>query len=164
MPSTTGFKFGRLPAIHPIGYRTLAHYATALSDAPLVFDHTNGFDGFHMLGNGPDPTLTVHHGAAAGDCAFVGTSNVQLIDSLETDQPYVEPSSNELVTEYFKYNHGKDLGANLAQLLAYWHSIGLPWGKIPGYASGSLDWDEFWAGCYAFGNGYIGIVVTETMM
>jgi hypothetical protein len=166
MPSTTGFRFGRLPATHPIGYRTILHYAASLPDAPATFDHTDGFDGFDMLGNGPDPSLTVNGGNPVGDCAYVGTVNVELIDSVETHRPFTIPSSNEVVTDYLRYDHGQDLGCNLSQLLAYWHGVGLPWtGKLPAYAGlNDSDWDEFWAGVNAFGNGYIGIVVTETMM
>ena len=166
MPSTAGFKFGRLPATHPVGYRTLDHYVAALPEAPAVFDHTNGFDGFDMLGNGPDPSLTVNGGNPVGDCAFVGTVNVELIDSVETHRAFTMPSSDEVVTDYLRYDHGQDQGANLAELLAFWHRLGLPWtGKLPGYAGLShQDWAQFWAGVNAFGNGYIGIVVTQTMM
>lgn len=165
MPDTHLFQLGRTEATYPIGYKGIERYVTSLPDAPATFDHTNGFDGFHMLGNGPDPTQTVHGGKSVGDCAFVGTVNVELIDSLETDRAFVQPGSNEVVTDYLKYNHGKDRGCNLSQLLAYWHRIGLPWaGKLPAYANLSLDWDTFWAGVNAFGNGYIGIVVTATMM
>ena len=165
MPDTTQFKFGRKPATYPIGYKGIERYVTSLPGAPATFDHTNGFDGFHMLGNGPDPSQTVNGGNPVGDCAFVGTVNVELIDSVETSRAFTQPSSNEVVTDYLRYDHGQDEGANLSQLLAYWHKIGLPWaGKLPAYANLSLDWDTFWAGVNAFGNGYIGIVVTQTMM
>ncbi len=165
MPNTDLYKFGRQAATYPVGYRGLLRYAPGIPDAPATFDHTNGFDGFAMLGNGPDSSLTVNHGNPVGDCAFVGTVNVELLDSVETDQPFTMPSSNEVVTDYLRYNHGKDVGANLSQLLAYWHKVGLPWaGKLPAYASLALEWDTFWAGVNAFGNGYLGIVVSETMM
>ncbi len=165
MPDTHLFKFGRQAATYPVGYKGIERYVTSLPSAPATFDHTDGFDGFHMLGNGPDSSLTVHGGNPVGDCAFVGTVNVELIDSVESRQAYPIPSSNEVVTDYLRYNRGQDVGANLAQLLAYWHKIGLPWaGKLPAYANLSLDWDTFWAGVNAFGNGYIGIAVTQTMM
>ncbi len=165
MPDTRQFKFGRQAATYPIGYRGIERYVTSLPEPPMTFDPTNGFDGFHILGNGPDPSLTVHGGAPVGDCAWVATVNIELIDSVETDQAFTIPSSDEVVTDYLRYNHGKDVGANLSQLLAYWHTVGLPWaGKLPAYASLSLDWDTFWAGTYAFGTGYLGITVTETMM
>jgi hypothetical protein len=162
----TEYRFGRQAATHPIGYRDIFHYASAIPDAPSTFDHTNGFNQFRMLGNGPDPSLTVNGGNPVGDCAWVGTVNAGIIDAVATDEDVVFPSSNEVVSNYLQYDHGRDLGANLSQLLAYWHRVGLPWSpKLPGYAALNFhDLDEFWAAINAFTLGYIGIIVTETMM
>jgi len=156
---------GRTPAIHPVGYRLIDSYVDALPQSPPVFDHTGGFDGFRMLGNGPDPTLHVHDGRPVGDCAFVGTQAVTICDQIETGEPLTWASSDELVSTYLAYNRGRDIGANLSQLLAYWHTVGLPWaGKCAGYAALNFrDLDGFWAGVNAFGNGYLGIVVTAAM-
>lgn len=166
MSDVSNYKLGRSNAIHPVGYKTIYSYVDSLPEAPPVFDHTNGFDQFTMLGNGPDPTLTVNGGQPVGDCAFVGTVNVNIIDSICTNSTFTAPSANEVVTEYLKYDHGQDQGANLNQLLAYWHSVGLPWSsQLPGYASLPIqDLDAFWSGVNAFSTGYIGIVVTQTMM
>jgi hypothetical protein len=158
------YQLGRRAAVHPIGYRPITHYG-ALLDAPPVFDRTNGFNGFRVLGNGPDPTLTVNHGKPVGDCAFVGTENVTVVDQIECGEPPTFPTSDLVVSTYLTYDHGQDKGANLSELLAYWHNHGLPWaGKNCGYASANFrDIDEFWAAVYAFGCGYIGILVTEAM-
>ena len=160
------YKLGRKPATHPVGYRLIDSYTSPLPTSPAKFDHTNGFNEFHMLGNGPDATLTVNNRVPVGDCAFVGTVNVHVIDAIETKEPIVFPSSDETVSTYLAYNHGHDVGANLNQLLAYWHRIGLPWdGKLPAYAALNYrDQQAFWDGVNAFGCGYLGIVVTETMM
>ncbi len=117
-----------------------------------------------MLGNGPDPSLTVDGGQPKGDCAFVGLANVCIVDQVETRKPVVIPSSNEVVTAYDAYNHGRDIGANLSQLLAFQYRVGLPWIKGAPYAAlNHRNVDEFWSGVHAFGAGYIGIAVTTAM-
>lgn len=159
------YRLGRQPATHPVGYRSIFHYAPSLPDAPAEFDHTGGFDGFHMLGNGPDPSLHVHGAQPVGDCAFVGTANVTAVDQIETHGAPHFPTSDELVSAYLAYDHGKDVGANLTELLAVWHRLGLSWaGKAAGYGSVPVhDTDAFWAAVNAFGCGYIGVVMTEAM-
>lgn len=166
MSDVREFKLGRQAATHPVGYKLIDRYVSSIPAAPATFDHTNGFNAFRMLGNGPDPSLTVNDGNPVGDCAWVGTANVTIVDQVETKETLTFPTSDELVGDYLKYNHGQDVGANLSELLAYWTKVGLPWaGKLAGYAGLNFrDWDSFWAGVNAFGNGYIGIVVTETMM
>ena len=161
---TFPYLLGRQAATHPIGYRSIAHYAE-LADAPAAFDHTNGWDHFEMLGNGPDPTLSVNGGRPVGDCAFVGTANVTVIDQVECGETVTMPSADQVVSTYLTYDQGRDLGANLAQLLGYWHTHGLPWaGRCAGYASANLrDLDEFWAATNAFGCAYIGVVMTQAM-
>lgn len=161
---TFPYMLGRQAATHPVGYRTVDHYAD-LTEAPAVFDHTGGWNHFAMLGNGPDPTLSANGGRPVGDCAFAGTANVTVIDQVECGEPIIMPTSNEVVRAYLAYNHGQDCGANLTQLLAAWHLAGLPWaGKCAGYASAKVhDPDEFWAATNLFGCAYIGVVMTEAM-
>ena len=155
--------YGRLPAVHPVGLGLIDRYA-ALPPAPPTFDHTNGFDGFQMLGNGPDPTLHVNGGRPVGDCGFVGSVNVSLVDSVETGEPFTIPSSDVVVTDYLRYDHGQDRGVALTELLAYWQKVGLPWGQIAGWAPVNFrDPDAFWAACNAFGCLYVGIAVPATM-
>lgn len=156
---------GRQEATTLLGVGLINRYVSSIPDAPAVFDHTNGFDKFQMLGNGPDPTLTVNHGKAVGDCAWVMTVNTALVEALETNEPFTMPSSNEVVGDYLVYDHGKDVGANLNQLFAYWRKIGLPWGgKLCGHAGVNFrDYDESMAYCNAFGCLPIGIAVTRAM-
>lgn len=159
-----GFKFGRKPATHPIGLKTIDHYAATLPPAPATFDHTNGFDGFKMLGNGPDPSLTVNGGQPVGDCGVVGSVNVALVDSVETGEKFKMPTSNTVVTDYLRYDHGQDEGVDLSQFLAYWQKVGLPWGKIEASAPVAYNNPEkFWQACNAFGCLYVGIAVPEPM-
>lgn len=67
------YRLGRTAATHPVGYRLIGDYVDALPEAPPTFDYTRGFDAFRMLGNGPDPSLSVHGGAPVGDCVTTGT-------------------------------------------------------------------------------------------
>lgn len=159
----TGYRYGRTAARFPVGTPFL-HRIADLPPAPDVFDHSNGWDRFEMLGNGPDPTLTAHRGPV-GDCAFAGTVNAGLLDAVECGEQYAMPSSNEVVTTYLTYDHGQDQGANLVDLLQFWHLHGLPWGgKIAGWASvDPHDRERFWDACNAFGCLYIGIAVPSTM-
>lgn len=156
--------YGRQAAKHLVGQPYLHRYVD-LPPAPATFDHTDGFAGFQMLGNGPDPTLHVNGGNPAGDCAFVGTVNVDLVDSVETDQEYAIPTSDEVVSTYLTYDHGQDVGANLVDLLRFWQTHGLPWSR-PIAAWASVDPhnpERFWAACNAFGCLYVGIAVPSTM-
>jgi len=156
--------YGRHPATHPVGYKLIDNFVSSIPEPPASFDHTNGFDGFKMLGNGPDPTLTVHGGNPVGDCAFVGTVNVDVIDAVETGEPVVLPTADTVVSEYLTYDGGVDQGANLTQLLAYWHRTGLWGSKILGYAAVNFrELDEVWAYANAFGVLYIGIAVPAAM-
>lgn len=160
------FCLGVSSHVHPVGYRLMRSFLdTAPSDAPVSFDKTNGANGFQMLGNGPDSTLTVNNGNPVGDCGYVMTVNNVYVDSCETNEPFTFPSSNDVVSDYLRYNHGVDQGVVNAQLFQYWHKVGLPWGgRLVGSAGVNFhDWDESWAYIYAFGGGSLAITVTEGM-
>jgi hypothetical protein len=160
----TGYRYGRQAARRPVGCPFIHNRAT-LPPAPAVFDHTHGFDGFKMLGNGPDPTLHANAGQPVGDCAFVGTVNVGLVDQAETGAQPDYPTADNVVSTYLTYDHGQDQGANLVDLLQFWQSHGLPWGgKIAAWASvDPHNPDRFWAACNAYGCLYVGIAVPATM-
>jgi hypothetical protein len=159
----TSYRFGRQSARHPVGMPFIHRYCD-LPPAPAVFDRTGGYSRFAMLGNGPDPTLTVNSGRPVGDCAFVGTVNATVVDSVETAQPIQMPTADEVVSTYLTFDHGKDKGANLVDLLQFWQSHGLPWGQISAWASvDPHNTDRLWAACYTFGCLYVGIAVPATM-
>jgi hypothetical protein len=163
---TTAFQFGRARAEKRIGAVTLSRIAPNIPEAPKVWDHTKGFNGFHMLGNGPDPTLTVNGGKPVGDCGFAMTVNASCVDALETDEPFTMPDSNLVVKTYLKYDHQRDVGVVNSQLFAHWRKEGLPWGgKLVDDADvDHHDYDESMAGGNAFGCLAIGIVVWQDMM
>lgn len=164
--SKYGYRHGLIPAAHPLGYHDMNFFMVQEPpDAPDAYDKTNGANGFQMLGNGPDPTLTVNGGSPVGDCGFVATVNVEYVDSCETDEPFTFPTSDVVVADYLRYNHGQDIGVQNPQLFAYWHNVGLPWAsRLVG--SGSVnyrDWDESWAYLYLFGSGVLQVAVSEAM-
>lgn len=164
--SKYGYRYGLVPAAHPLGYRDMSFFMTAApSDAPATYDKTNNANGFKMLGNGPDPSLHVNDGQPVGDCGFVMTVNIEYVDACETKQPFKMPISDVVVTDYLRYNHGRDIGVQNPSLFAYWETVGLPWGsKLVG--SGGVnyrDWDESWAYVYAFGSGALQVLVSESM-
>ncbi len=149
--------YGRLPAKRPVGLRLLDKYGT-IPPAPPTFDHTRHFETWEMLGNGPDPSLTVH--APVGDCGFAGAVHLEMATAAETQEPVIWPDSNTVVEAYLNYNGGVDKGVALADLLAYWRSSGL-WGrKISAYAPvNAHNLNDLWAACNSFGALYIGIAV-----
>lgn len=161
-----GFSLGRKFATYSPGWRsrTIHAYAT-LPTAPASFDHTNGLDNFQMLGNGPDPTLTVNGGQPVGDCGVVATVNISDVDAAETGLPFTYPSSDEVVTEYLKYDHGKDEGVDIWAFAGYWQQVGLPWAPaIVGRAR--VDYTKLellYEAMNAFGCLYLGIGVPEPM-
>ena len=151
--------------MRPVGYKPLAASLTAVpSDAPAVFDPLNGANPFHMLGNGPDPTLSVHGGQPVGDCGFVMTVNANVVTAAGLDLPFAIPSSNTVVSNYLAYNGGQDVGVVNSSLIPYWHNVGL-WGStIQGYGSVDFrDFEEAMAYCHAFLGLCTGIAVTEAM-
>lgn len=162
---TFGLHFGLKHSAKPIGLPKITNVAT-IPDAPASFDHTDGFDGFEILGNGPDPTLTVNHGQPVGDCGFVMTVNASLVDALETGEPFTMPTSNEVVTDYFVFDHGQDVGVANPALFGYWNKVGLPWGgKLHSWSDVNYhDFDEAMAATNAFGCLALEIVVWQEMM
>lgn len=163
--SIEDLRFGLIESVKPIGVPRITNVAS-IPDAPNTFDHTNGFAGFEMLGNGPDKTLTVNGGRPVGDCGFVMSVNTAWVDALETGEPFTAPTSDVVVTDYLRYNHGQDIGVRNPQLFSYWHTVGLPWGgKLHSWADVNVyDFDESMACLNAFGCLALEIVVWREMM
>jgi hypothetical protein len=116
---------GRLP-VKPPGQRFKIQYLTNYLTSPLPppaypIDVSGGIVDWQMLGNGPDPTLTVHNGQPVGDCTFAGRQHLRMAKAAAAGATETWETTDELVTEYLKYDHGKDEGANIADLLLYWY-------------------------------------------
>lgn len=159
-----GHLYGRVPSQHPVGYRPMSTFTAEPVEAPADFDPLKGATPFHMDGNGPDPTLTVNGGKPAGDCGFAMTVNTDVVTAAATGEAFGAPTSNVIVTDYLKYNHGKDIGVQNSQLLPYWRTTGLWGSKIHGYGSVNVhDFDEAMAYAHAFFGVCTGIAVSESM-
>lgn len=121
---------GKLPVKPPaerfaIGY--LHEYLREPLPAPSYpVDVTGGIadDGWLMLGNGPDPACTSYP-AGLGDCGFAGRQHVRMSKAACYGETETWESSNALVAEYLHYDHGQDMGVNLADVLLSWYRAGL---------------------------------------
>jgi hypothetical protein len=83
-----------------------------------------------MLGNGPDPSLTIDGGKPVGDCTFAAREHLRMAKAAAFGLNEVWESSDQLVSEYLAYNHGVDRGACIAEVLTYWFLKG----KIKAFA------------------------------
>jgi hypothetical protein len=124
----------------------------------LPVDVSGGITDWRMLGNGPDPTLTVHHGQPVRNCTFAGREHYRMAKAAAGDETETWETTNQLVTEYLAYDHGQDVGANIADLLLAWYRAG----KILAFAP--VDHTDP-AGCdaamAAFHGLYCGVSLTD---
>jgi hypothetical protein len=121
---TAGLR-GRRPVKPPaerfaIQYLT-SYLRTALPAPSYPIDVSGAITDWQMLGNGPDPTLTVHGGQPVGDCTFAGRQHLRMAKAAASDTTETWETTDQLVTEYLAYDHGKDEGANIADLLLAWY-------------------------------------------
>lgn len=135
-PVRTPGKRGRLP-VKPAGEKFAIRYVHEYAREPLPapdypVDVTGGIGehDWQMLGNGPDPDCTLAP-EGVGDCGFAGREHYKYAKAacygLEEDRE----SSDALVSEYLSYDHGQDVGVNLADVLLAWYRAG----KILAFAS-----------------------------
>jgi hypothetical protein len=120
-------------------------------------DVSGGITDWLMLGNGPDPTCTSHPDGV-GDCTFAGREHYRMAKAARATETETWETSNKLVAEYLKYDHGVDQGANIANLLLAWYRAG----KIMAFAPvdhtnpAALD-----AAMAAFTGTYCGVNLTD---
>lgn len=159
--------YGRRGAWKPPGYPMLSTLVSSPPpDRPAgAFDLTRNANGFKILGNGPDSTLTVNGGQPVGDCGIAMMINDVYVSCVEEELPYDYPTSNTAVSWYLMYDGGVDNGVVNTQLFAYLRANKPPWGnKLVGV--GGLpyqNFDESMAYICATGTGCWGIVVTQQM-
>src|SRR3984957_9617593 len=104
--------------------RDRSAYLSAPLPGPVSpIDVTAGIPDWEMLGNGPDPTCTTHP-KGVGDCTFAGRQHYRMAKAAVADETETWESSNALVAEYLAYDHGKDQGAQIADLLLDWYKAG----------------------------------------
>lgn len=152
---------GRLP-VKPPAERFAIQYLSQYLRAPLPppaypIDVTGGITNWGMLGNGPDKTCTTHpHGV--GDCTFAGRQHNRMAKAAAGHETEQWETPNELVAEYLAYGHGKDGGANIADLLLYWYKAGkiLAFAPIDHTNPAAVD-----AAMAAFHGAYTGVNLTD---
>jgi hypothetical protein len=162
MPSTrkAGLR-GRLPKKPPaerFNIQYLSAYLTSPLPAPAYpIDVTDGIVDWEMLGNGPDPTCTTHPDGV-GDCTFAGRQHYRMAKAAAAGETEKWESSDDLVAEYLKYDHGKDRGANIANLLLHWYKAGTILAFAPLDHTNPAEVDSAMA---AFHGAYVGVNLTD---
>jgi hypothetical protein len=152
---------GRLPK-KPPAERFNIQYLSAYLASPLPppvypVDVTAGITDWEMLGNGPDPTCTTHPDGV-GDCTFAGRQHYRMAKAAAAGETETWESSNDLVAEYLKYDHGKDRGANIADLLLHWYKAGTILAFAPVDHASAAEVDSAVA---AFHGVYAGVNLTD---
>lgn len=162
-PPRTPGKRGRLPVKPPeqrFPLRYLHEYAPAPLPAPAYpVDVTGGIgdQDWRMLGNGPDPTCTVAP-YGVGDCGFAAREHLKMAKAAGYGETEQWESSDALVTEYLAYDHGEDIGVNLADVLLAWYKAG----KILAFAPvDHSDPAQVDAAMQAFKGVYAGVNLTD---
>lgn len=140
----------------PLGY--LNTYLTAPLPAPnYPVDVTGGWTDWGMLGNGPDPTCTTHPDGV-GDCTFAGRQHYRMAKAAVAGLTETWEDSNDLVAEYLGYDHGKDEGANISDLLLAWYKAGVISAFAPVDHTSTVAVDS---AMEAFHGCYVGVNLTD---
>jgi len=152
---------GRLPK-KPAGHRFNIQYLSAYLTSPLPapaypVDVTAGITDWLMLGNGPDSTCTTHPNGV-GDCTFAGRQHNRMAKAAAAGETETWETSNALVAEYLKYDHGKDQGAQIADLLLSWYKAGTILAFAPLDHTNPAEVDAAMA---AFHGAYVGVNLTD---
>jgi hypothetical protein len=162
MPQTrTAGLRGRLPKKPPaerFNIQYLSDYLTTPLPAPSYpVDVSSGITDWGMLGNGPDATCTTHP-KGVGDCTFAGRQHYRMAKAAAAAETETWESSNDLVAEYLRYDHGQDEGANIADLLLAWYKKGVILAFAPVDHTSPALVDSAMA---AFHGAYVGVNLTD---
>lgn len=159
--SRTAGRRGRLPVKPPqerFPLQYLGGYLRAELPAPVYpLDVSHGITDWGMLGNGPDPACTAHP-KGVGDCTFAGRQHYRMAKAAAGNLTETWESSNDLVAEYLKYDHGRDEGAVIADLLLSWYKAGaiLAFAPVDHTKPAEVD-----AAMAAFHGAYVGVNLTD---
>jgi hypothetical protein len=156
-------KRGRLPKLAPaerLPLNYLHEYTRPGQPLPAPsypIDVTSGITDWGMLGNGPDPTCTSDPNGV-GDCTFAGRQHNRMAKAARAQETETWETSNQLVAEYLKYDHGVDQGANIATLLLAWYRAGkiLAFAPVDHTDPAAVD-----AAMAAFTGTYCGVNLTD---
>lgn len=165
-------KYGKLAPTRPVGLKDLDQYLKAPLAAPPASVKPPGIpvDGWGMLGNGPDPTVTwtgdgFNNEEGCGDCTKAGEAHAY--DALTWDEGLREaknhPNSNQVVSAYFAETGGVDSGLDCGSVLQKAYSVGAYGQKIGGYGPINYKNTTLLKQLVAsFGVAYIGIQCPES--
>jgi hypothetical protein len=120
-------------------------------------DVSGGITDWGMLGNGPDPTCTTHPDGV-GNCTFCGREHLRMAKAAAAGITETWETSNALVAEYLAYDHGRDEGAVIADLLLSWYRAGKILGFAPIDHTSPAQVDSAMA---AFHGAYCGVELTD---
>jgi hypothetical protein len=152
---------GRRPKKPPaerFAIQYVSDYLTAPLPAPVYpVDVSGGITEWDMLGNGPDSTCTTHPNGV-GDCTFAGRQHNKMAKAAAGGETEQWETSNQLVAEYLAYDHGKDEGAQIADLLLYWYKKGtiLAFAPVDHTSPAAVD-----SAMTAFHGAYVGVNLTD---
>jgi hypothetical protein len=156
VPARTPGKRGRLPILAERLALKFVHEYAPLPAPQYPVDVTSGITDWGMLGNGPDPALTVH--VPVGDCTFAAREHYQMAKAARGHETETWETSNQLVEEYLTYDNGVDQGAVISQLLLSWYQAG----KILAFAPvDHTDPAKVDAALAAFTGVYCGVQLTD---
>lgn len=161
LPSRRAGARGRLPK-KPPRERFDISYVSAYLREPLPppsypVNVSGAITDWGMLGNGPDPTCTSHP-KGVGDCTFAGRQHYRMAKAAAGKEAETWETSNQLVAEYLAYDHGKDQGAQIADLLLYWYKAGAILAFAPVDHTNPAEVDSAMA---AFHGVYAGVNLTD---
>jgi hypothetical protein len=157
---TAGLR-GRRP-VKPPAERFPIQYLSSYLRTPLPapaypVDVTGGITDWGMLGNGPDPTCTTYP-KGVGDCTFAGRQHYKMAKAAAGSETEQWETPDQLVAEYLAYDHGKDQGANIADLLLFWYQAStiLAFAPVDHTDPAAVD-----AAMAAFHGAYVGVNLTD---
>jgi len=160
VPRTAG-KRGRLP-VKPEGERFAISYVHEYATEPLPapaypIDVTGGITEWLMLGNGPDPSVP-EHPDGVGDCGFAGRQHARMAKAAAGHEAMPTETAAQLVAEYLLYDHGQDVGVQLADVLLYWYQQGkiLAFAPVDHADPAAVD-----SAMAAFHGCYVGVDLTD---
>jgi hypothetical protein len=157
---TAGLR-GRRP-VKPPAERFNIQYVSSYLSTPLPppvypVDVSAGITDWGMLGNGPDKTCTTHPDGV-GDCSFAGRQHYRMAKAAAGHEHETWETANQLVAEYLAYDHGQDVGANLADVLLSWYRASkiLAFAPVDHTDPAAVD-----SAMAAFRGAYIGVNLTD---
>lgn len=151
-PARTPGRRGRLPVKPPgerFPIRWLHQYAAsgALPAPSYPVDVSGGITEWGMLAND-----------RYGDCCWAGREHYRMAKAKAGGETETWETDVALIAEYLAYNHGQDVGANIADLLLAWYNAG----KILAFAPvDHTDQVQVDAAMQAFHGVYAGVSLTD---